>query len=254
MYGNEREKEIMSLLEQNSYVTVEYLAKNIHISPSSIRRDLKKLELKGLIVRSYGGAELKESVNKQIPFYLRSHQNTREKALVAKRAAALVKPGNVIFIDCSTSTYFMLEYLKNIKDITVITNSLASMSACSEYNINSFLTGGKLNPENRSCLVGVHTEEMINSYHADFCFFSVQSLTKDGVLYDCFENEITPRKLMMKNSEKRVFLCDHSKINHFSAYRLGDISEVDCIIGDIDISEYLSEDCKKYKNLTFLKV
>ncbi len=248
MYKSEREKEIMTLLAQNGYVTVDYLARKIHISPSSIRRDLKKLELEGNITRSYGGAEIKESINKKIPFYLRSHQNTKEKTFVAQKASELVRPGEVIFIDGSTSTFFMLEYLKNVKGITVITNSLASMNVCSEYGINSFLAGGRLNFEN-SCFVGYHTEAMIKSFYADFCFFSVQSLTAQGVMYDCFENEIQPRKLMFENSRKKVFLCDNSKINRFSAYRLCDISEIDYIISDIDLTGYLE---KEYENIEFI--
>lgn len=252
MYGNEREKEIMKLLETYGYVTVEYLAAKIHISPSSIRRDLKRLEMKGLILRSYGGAEPKTSVNKQIPFRMRSHQHSREKSLVAKYAASLVKPSDTVFLDSSTSTYFMIEYLKDIKDVTVITNSITGMSACSEYSISAFLTGGKLNTEDPSCLVGSHTENMINAFHADLCFFSVQSLTKDGSLYDCFESEIAPRRLMMKNSEKSVFLCDHSKINRFSAYRLCSITDADCAISDIDMPEYLNCESDKIEFVNVL--
>lgn len=249
MYRSEREKEILNILSKDKYVTVDYLAEKIHISSSSIRRDLKKLELEGFITRSYGGAELKSAVNKQIPFFLRQHKNTKEKSFAAQRAATLVKPGDVLFIDGSTTAYFMFEYLKNISGITVITNSLAGMSQCSEFGINSFLTGGKLNPENRSCFVGRHTEAMINSFHADWCFFSVQSLTQDGVLYDCFENEISPRQLMLKNAEKRAFLCDNSKINRFSAYRLCDISEIDYVISDIDVRKYLNKD---YPNTVYI--
>lgn len=248
MYNNEREKEIMAVLSQNSYATVEYLSEIIHISPSSIRRDLKRLEMKGLIIRSYGGAEIKNSVNRQIPFFLRSHKNTKEKAAVAKRAAALVKPGDVIFLDSSTSTYFMTAHLGGIRDITVITNSLACMAECSEYNINSFLAGGRLNPENRTCFVGAHTEEFIKSFHADFCFFSVQSVTKGGGLYDCFANEIMPRKLMIENSETKVLLCDNSKINHYSAYKLCDVSEMDYVISDADMKNYFE---KEYPNIQF---
>ena len=249
MYGSEREKEIMDLLLRNTYVTVEYLAEKIHMSPSSIRRDLKKLELEGLITRSYGGAELKTSVNRKIPFFLRSQQNTKEKAFAAQLAASLVKPGEVLFIDSSTTTYFMSEYIKNIKGITVITNSLTTMNFCSEYGVNAFLVGGKLNPENRCCFVGTYAEDMICSFHADWCFFSVQSLTDDGVLYDCFENEIVPRRLMLQNSEKKVFLCDGSKINHFSAYKLCDISEIDYVISDVDIRNYLK---KNYPDVKFI--
>ena len=108
MYGNEREREIMDLLAQNRYATVEYLAEKIHISPSSIRRDLKKLEMEGLITRSYGGAEIKKSINRQIPYFLRSHKNTKEKNFVAQIASSLVKSGDVVFLDSSTSTYFMI--------------------------------------------------------------------------------------------------------------------------------------------------
>lgn len=249
MHSNEREKEIMNLLNQSDYATVEYLSQKIHISQSSIRRDLKKLEQKGLITRSYGGAEIKNSVNRQIPFYLRSHKNVKEKSIVAEKAAALVKPGDVVFLDSSTSTYFMLEYLKNIKEITVITNCIASMALCSEYDINSFFIGGQLNPENQACCVGSHTEDFINSFHADLCFFSVQSITKDGILYDCFSNEIMPRRLMIKNSEKKVFLCDNSKINHFSAYKLCEVSDLDYIVSDINIEEYLEN---TYTGITFV--
>lgn len=117
------------------------------------------------------------------------------------------------------------------------------MNRCSEFDINSFLTGGKLNPENRSCFIGQHTEDMINSFHSDWFFFSVQSLARNGTLYDCFENEILPRRLMINNSEKCVFLCDNSKINRFSAYRQCDISEIDYVISDIEIKKYLNKDC-----------
>lgn len=250
MYGSEREKEILKLLSQNDYVTVEYLAKKIHISPSSIRRDLKKLELEGHIIRSYGGAELKESGKRQIPFDLRSHQNAKEKTLVAKKASELVKQGDVVFLDGSTSTYFMLMYLKDIKGITVITNSLAGMNLCAEYGINAYFTGGKPDPENPSCLVGTHTENMINSFHADIFFFSVQSLSDGGIMYDCFENETAPRMCMMKNSEKSVLLCDSSKLNRFSPYKLCGIEKIDCIISDTDIKAYLKGDYPKLHFIT----
>lgn len=249
MYGNERKKEIMEILSQTNYATVEYLAKKIHISPSSIRRDLKGLELEGLITRSYGGAELKASVNKKIPFFLRSHQNTKEKAFAAKSAAGLVRPADVIFIDSSSSTYFMLEYLKEIKGITVITNSLPAMNLCAEYSINAFLCGGRLSTENPSCFVGTAAENMLREFHADLCFFSVQSLTRDGTLYDCFEQEIGLRRLMLQNAEKKVLLCDNSKIEHYSAYRLCSLSEIDCVISDIALKGYL---LNSYPNIRFI--
>ena len=111
--------------------------------------------------------------------------------------SAIVASGN----DSATA---LAEHLAGIKDITVITNSLATVEALSELNVNVYVAGGRLNPENRSCFIGMHAEDTINSFHADYCFFSVQSITPDGVLYDCFANEIIPRRLMIKNSEKII--------------------------------------------------
>ena len=68
MYKCEREDEIMALLADTEYATVEYLVKKINISASSIRRDLKNLEERGLVVRSYGGVKLAESTGKHVPF------------------------------------------------------------------------------------------------------------------------------------------------------------------------------------------
>ncbi|MBO4897101.1 MAG: DeoR/GlpR transcriptional regulator [Clostridia bacterium] len=249
MYGNEREQEIMQILTKSGYATVDYLADKIHISPSSIRRDLKRLEQSGLITRSYGGAELKHSLNRQIPFDLRYHLNTKEKSIVASKAASLVKSEDVIFLDSSTSTYYMIEHLVSLKNITVITNSLTGMTALSQFNINSILIGGHINSENRTCCVGPYTEEFINSLHADYCFFSVQSLTKSGELFDCFSDELVPRKTMLKNAEKKVFLCDSHKLNRHSAYKLCNVSELDYVVSDVEIEEYLDD---KYDNITFL--
>lgn len=249
MHTGEREKEIMSILERTDYATVEYLAKKIHISESSIRRDLTRLETKGLITRSYGGAEIKNSGNRQIPFGMRSHQNTHAKLAVAQKAVSLIKQGDVVFLDGSTSTYFMVDYLRSVKDVTVITNSLAGMTLLSETGINSYLAGGQLNPENRSCCIGPHTVDFISRFYADLCFFSVQSLAKDGVLYDCFSNEISPRKIMMENSEKRVFLCDGSKVDHYSAYRLCTLSDIDIMISDINPENHLE---KHFDNVRFI--
>ena len=54
---------------------------------------------------------------------------------------------------------------------------------------------------------------------------------------------------MIQNSEKKVFLCDNSKINHYSAYRLCKIESLTHVISDIDIGKYLE---KEYANIKFL--
>ena len=87
MYMNERLHEIMKELNETNYATVEYLAQKLHISSSSVRRDLAALEERGLVIRSYGGVELADSVGKNIPFTLRKLAYLSEKKRIAAAAA-----------------------------------------------------------------------------------------------------------------------------------------------------------------------
>lgn len=64
MFNEQRQEEILKVLEEQGRVSVEELSKSLKVSPSTIRRDLEELEGKGLLRRTHGGAitERKERV------------------------------------------------------------------------------------------------------------------------------------------------------------------------------------------------
>ena len=71
-------------------------------------------------------------------------------------------------------------------------------------------------------------------------FFSAQSVEKNGEVYDCFEEENVLRKRMMAQSAKRVLLCDGTKLNRTSLFKLCHISDVDYIVSEKDVREYFT--------------
>lgn len=81
---------LLKIIEENGFATVKYIAKAVYASESTVRRQLTTLERMGLIVRSYGGAELKkDSVN--TPIELRLQKNHRQKDIIAKKRQSLLK-------------------------------------------------------------------------------------------------------------------------------------------------------------------
>ena len=54
MYDIEREKKILEILEERGTIGVNKLASIVYCSGSTIRRDLTRLEKKGLIKRTFG--------------------------------------------------------------------------------------------------------------------------------------------------------------------------------------------------------
>ncbi|MBR4335383.1 MAG: DeoR/GlpR transcriptional regulator, partial [Clostridia bacterium] len=165
MNGRERQREILRLAEENGYVKVDYLARRLHISESSIRRDLLSLEANGEIRRTYGGAEPTRGGSRLIPYDLRARQNEGQKRTVANLAASLVSDGDVVFLDGSTTAYYLVDHLSRLHGVTVVTNGLAAALALSGTQVRLLSTGGRPNPENPSALVGPYAERLISEMH-----------------------------------------------------------------------------------------
>ena len=110
-----RKDEILDILGRYGYVTVELLSEALHVSQSSIRRDLTAMESMGLVKRSHGGVSAIESENTLTPYSLRMHENSAKKRIICNKAAELVNNGDVIFIDASSSAYKMIPFLADKK-------------------------------------------------------------------------------------------------------------------------------------------
>lgn len=241
MYKCEREDEILALLNETEYATVDYLARKMNISSSSIRRDLKNLEERGLVNRSYGGVKIAEATGKHIPFSLRSHENSPQKKQIAKAAVRLINAGDVVFLDASSSAYFVAELLPAIGGITVITNSVDVMSCLSRYDIKAYCTGGNLSAENKAVLVGGYALDFLRNIRADVSVFSVQAVDANGDFFDCYPEEVTARNLMMENSRCRILLCDSSKWNKTSTFYQGNVRDIEYIVSDRDLNALFTD-------------
>lgn len=240
MYQNERKQEILSILSECTYATVAHLSERLHISASSIRRDLSELAASGLVVRSYGGAELSNAQKRFVPFSARRHKNSAVKRAMAEVAAAQIKSGDVVFLDDSSSAYFVAEQLSAKRDITVVTPSVDVLFLLSQSEVTTYATGGLLNRENRTCLTGSFADAVIRKFHADLCIFSVKSLDADGTLSDCVEPGVAVLSTMMACADRTLFLCDDSKLGTRSTFVQCQMSELDMVVSNADIPAFLT--------------
>ena len=240
MLKSERQEMILEILQECKYTTAQALAERTFSSYSSVRRDLEELEDSGLINRSYGKVELANRNSILISYPIRINKNSAQKNIIAKKAAALLKEGDTIFIDPSSSCSFFAKELFHMKGITVITNNVEVLSFMSQSSIDLICSGGLQTSPNRYALVGPIAEETFRNIHADWAVFSARSLTEDGLIYDVHYNETALRKVMLENAEKKLFLCDSSKFGTNSTY-------YQCSLADIDYMVCDSKEAKQYQ-------
>lgn len=241
----EREDKIINILLQKDVMTVNELADKLYISKPTLRRDLMKLEQKGLITRTHGGASLiKNPADTKIPFSLREQEQNNAKTVIAQKAVSFIKDGDIIMLDATTSAYHIVPYLAAFHNIIVITSSAKTSLALGQMGIRNFCTGGLMIPKSFS-YVGGDAQSMVARYNADALFFSCRSLSEDGLLSDNSIEENLLRKTMMRHAKKKIFLCDSSKIGKVSLHNLCHISEVDGIVCETKVPQTILNSLKK---------
>ena len=247
MLKNEREREIIQYLkEKDGFGATKELCKALFASESSIRRDLAVLEKRGIVKRTYGGCELVTNYSGSIAFSDRAHHNVEAKKIIAKKASELIRDGDVIFLDQSSSAYYLAERIAQNSSLVVVTNNIEILSLLSSSKMKVISSGGSLCAGNRSCLVGSEAEKCFEEIFADILFFSTKSVTDDGIISDCSREEVAVRKRMLKNARKKVYLCDSEKIGTLCAYKQCELSEVDAVVSERDEIEIFRN---KFENL-----
>lgn len=234
---NNYAQEILTHLQKNEYASIEELSNVLSVSPSTVRRQLSKLQQTGLVTRTHGGAQINNENNSYPSFSFRTHQNSFEKKKMALAAIKLIKNGDLIFLDGTTSAFYIAEYLSEFENLKVITNGIDTLSLLAKNNIEAYSTGGYVSKQNRSVLVGNYAEEMIGNFHADIAFFSAQSVDANGEIYDCFEAENVIRKAMLKHAAKKAFLCDSTKFGKTSPYHLCSLSSLDYVVSNGEVPD-----------------
>lgn len=226
----ERQDMILNALLESDHMTTHELSAKLFVSVPTLRRDLIKLEQMGKIIRTHGGARLiKKSADEKIPILLREQEQNDAKEIMARKAAELVRDGDILMLDGSTSACSLIPHLAEFKNLIVITSSAKSSFLLGRMGINTICTGGKMITRSLS-YIGEDAENTIRRYNADIVFFSCRGLSMDGKLTDNSIEENSLRRIMLCHAKKRVLLCDSSKLGHTYLNNLCHLSEVDEII------------------------
>lgn len=227
MYRKQRQDEILEILRKQGFSTVAQLTELLHYSTATINRDLNALEKQNLVRRSYGGVEPLSP--KWITHSFRLPKMRRSKRRIAARAASFVKDGEMIFADGSTTTEYMAEFLRERKDLTVVTNNNLLATDLYPHGVRVICLGGVIVEE--PCITGgdlcAHNAAL---YYADKMFFSTGAVSSAGAV----GGASAYFTMMMRNSKEVFLLVDREKIDKPFRAAFCDFSAIDVVISDYE--------------------
>lgn len=248
MFVSERRNKIMKLLHDKQRVTVKELSMNIGVSEATLRTDLNKMELEGLLTRTHGGAVLNNTSNNETSFSARQKKNRSEKALIAKKALEFIAEKQCILLDASSSALELAHYLKKQSiRLTVVTSGVQTALELKENpSITVILIGGMITKGSTS-IEGTMGLAILDQVNIDIMFTSANGFSLEKGLTDFNLYEVQLKKELVSRSKKVIALIDHSKIGTNSSAVFASIHDIDTLITDIPINDELQGILSKYE-------
>ncbi len=237
MRARDRDGLILQLLREQGYMSVEDLGGALGVSQMTIRRDLRALELIGLINRRHGGASLKpERGDSEWPVVLREAESRASKAAIGALAATLVHDGDVLLLDAGTTTLHVARCLDQNR-LTVASNFLPILNhLAAKKNISLLGIGGNLYVDNL-CFIGPLAVNTIRNINANIAILATSclSLTKGMTNRNIAEAEV--KRAMLEMAAQVVLVMDSSKMHSHTLASVGSLETIDVLVTDDHLSD-----------------
>jgi len=212
----DRRRLIADVLLAGGAVTVAQIESRFGVSAMTARRDLHELERRGLARRTHGGAVLPSVASHEDSFERRLGLATQAKELLARAAARTLNPHETVFLDSSTTSYFVAREIVGAGlALTVLTNSLPVMSLLAAEagpNVQLIGVGGTLRALTRS-FVGAAATRTVNEHYGDRLFLSAKGVVDGDTLTDADPLEADVKRTMIAHAREAVLLIDGSKLS-----------------------------------------
>ena len=220
---------LLDRIGSDGRVSVGGLARDLGVTPSTIRRDLARLARDGRIVRTYGGAERRGPSLEDA-----GDPRSTAKAAIADAAAAHVRDGDTILISSGSTT---LAFARRLMDrrLTVITNALdVATTLFDRPGIELVVLGGVVRAGMHSTL-GHIAELALRELRADALYMGIGAIGPDLSLMNDSIPEILTDRALRRSSRDCVVLADATKFRSVAPAFVFDIDQVTTLITDGDV-------------------
>lgn len=231
---------ILDFVLEKGSVQVEDLEQTLGVSAATVRRDLDKLASQQMVTRVRGGA-MANPLSGDLPLRYRPANRGRVKQSLARVAAKLVSPGDIIGVNGGTTTTEVAREiaLRVIQDksfgpdgVTVVTNAINIANELAvRPQIKVIVVGGVVRPYSYE-IVGNLSGLVLQNLAMTRVFLGVVGIdARRGIFNnDLLEAEVNAD--FLRSARRVTVVADSTKFEAVGAARICDLTEIDEIITD----------------------
>ncbi|WP_336920830.1 DeoR/GlpR family DNA-binding transcription regulator [Aquipuribacter sp. SD81] len=237
--ARQRQQAILEQVRRDGAVRVGELVESLGVSDMTVRRDIAQLADRGLLVRVHGGATLADAPHTgfEPSFRTKLGEQREEKLAVARLAATLVGPGSTVALSAGTTTLALAEELRDVPDLTVVTNSVPVADALHDPDRRDrtvVLTGGTRTPSD--ALVGPVAVAALRDLHVDTLFLGVHGFSERTGCTSPNMVEAQTNKAMIAAAGRTVVVADHTKLRLVGLSTIVGLDDVDVLVTDSGVA------------------
>lgn len=237
------------LYQSNGELSTADITSQFNVTIQTIRKDLNELSKRGLVRRVHGGINLPSS-NQNLSFVNRTILNFEAKQRIAFKVVELLPADTSIFLGIGTTPQQVAQALLDHPGLTVVTNNInAALTLCHNKNIQTYLAGGKVRANDQD-LMGHETIDYMSKYNIQYGIFGVGGLNSKGQLLDFSSEESKISQTIIRQSETKILVADHTKLNRYAPLITGELKDIDFLVMDV-ISSSIFELCEQNDIETF---
>ena len=243
-----RKAELAAYVAELGEVTVARLAERFDVSADTIRRDLDQLDSDGVLIRSHGGAiSLSAAPRPDTGLDVRARMQASAKDTIGALAAGLIPDGASLLINAGTTTLALTRHLRDHRNLTIATNSLAIPAEIAPKVFRDLYVFGGVVRLSAQATVGPVTFPVMPGgdadIHCDFALISVGAVSQDRGFSTSNAGEAAMMSEMMARADEVIMLTDSSKFGRRLFAQVAELGRADRLVTDAappgDLSEAL---------------
>jgi DeoR family glycerol-3-phosphate regulon repressor len=231
MAQNDRQRQILELVRQRGFVSIDELAGHFAVTPQTVRRDINDLCGQDLLRRYHGGAGLPSSVE-NVAYQTRQVLQHAQKRRIAALVAQHIPDEASLFINIGTTTEEVARALLQHRRLKVITNNLNVAGILADNETFEIIIAGGVVRNRDGGIIGEATMDFIRQFRTDFGIIGISGIDADGALLDFDYHEVRVAREIIANSRQIFLVTDATKFGRNAVVRLGSIAEVTALFSD----------------------
>lgn len=239
MHEKERQRIILSAVQDRPVVTVVDLCSLTGASEATIRRDIAALDTEKKLRRVRGGAEAITPPQfvglAGRPFSVNKTINIEQKQAIARAAVEMCEDGDPIIINGGTTTFQMVHPLASHR-MQVFTNSFPIAEHLLKNSKNTIMLSGGTIYREQNIILSPFDNDVTRNFYAKRMFMGAKGLGPLGVM----EGDpliIQAEQKLIGQSDELVLLIDSTKFEARSSLVLCPLGRVDTVITDDGITD-----------------